>query len=170
MKDRASLLSGLNIIAIKLSDMWQVKSLDLFIFLKYILSSCQHRIEHLCYSKPEINLHFYSLSFDNCVFMVWLSFGTKVSLLVWGKDHVWLEIQLEKCPVVSPLQIVELHLSLTSPTYWYENLHMYRSDCSDYTDLVCRNVKYQHFAPVTEVKPLRKRRKRWCWNSAWGDV
>lgn len=105
-------------------DIWQVKSLDRFIYLKYILSNRRHKIAHLRSSKTEISPHSYFVSFDNCVFMVWLSLGTKVTWLVWGKDRVWIQIQLKKCPVVSPLQKVKLHP--VQSFLWYENLHMYR--------------------------------------------
>lgn len=128
-------------------DIWQVKSLDRFIYLKYILSNRRHKIAHLRSSKTEISPHSYFVSFDNCVFMVWLSLGTKVTWLVWGKDRVWIQIQLKKCPVVSPLQKVKLHP--VQSFLWYENLHTYRSDR---TDLACRNVKYQLFAPVRWLK------------------
>lgn len=78
-------------------DIWQVKSLDRFIYLKYILSNRGHKIAHLRSSKTEISPHSYYLSFDNCVFMVWLSLDTKVTWfeekIVFGFKYSWKNVQ-----------------------------------------------------------------------------
>lgn len=121
----------------KLWDIWQVKSLDPFIYLKCILSNRRHKIAHLRSSKTEISPHSYFVSFDNCVFMVWLSLDTKVTWfeekIVFGFKYSWKNVQ-------------SCHLYKK----WNSILYRAFSDMKicTCTDLACRNVKYRHFAPV----------------------